>query len=79
MPTFPAALAGLGLVTIACACAHAAEPATDFSAVIVKGSIGLSAENGATSISALAAGDFDCDGIADIAVGDADSTIGSVT
>ena len=77
MPTFPAALAGLGLVTLACACAHAAEPATDFSAVIVKGSIGLSAENGATSISALAAGDFDCDGIADIAVGDATSTVGS--
>jgi hypothetical protein len=76
MPTFPTALAALGLATIACACANAAEPATDFSAVIVKGSIGLSAENGATSISALAAGDFNCDGNADIAVGDEDSAVG---
>jgi hypothetical protein len=77
MPTFPATLATLGLATLACASAQAAEPATDFSVVIVKGSIGLPGELGATSISALAAGDFDCDGNADIAIGDADSTVGT--
>jgi hypothetical protein len=77
MPSFPATLATLGLATLACMCAHAAEPATDFSAVIVKGSIGVPGELGATSISALAAGDFDCDGNADIAIGDADSAVGS--
>ncbi|WP_395680237.1 FG-GAP repeat protein [Dokdonella sp.] len=77
MPTVPATLATLALATVACACAQAAEPATDFSALIVKGSIGLPGELGATSISALAAGDFDCDGNADIAIGDADSTVGT--
>lgn len=78
LPLRHAALA-FALATMACTTAHGAEPATDFSVVVVKGSIGLSAESGATSISALAAGDFNCDGNADIAVGDADSTVGSAT
>lgn len=67
----------VAFATLACAAARAAAPATDFSVVLVKGGIGLSAENAATSISALASGDFDCDGNADIAVGDADSAVGS--
>ena len=64
------------LAIISASTAFAAEPATDFSVVIVKGDIGMPAESGATSISALASGDFNCDGAADIAVGDEDSEVG---
>ncbi|MEO6687508.1 MAG: hypothetical protein ABIS07_06530 [Dokdonella sp.] len=68
----------LALCVAAAGMAHAAAPATDFSVVVVKGSIGLPAENGATSITALAAGDFNCDGNADIAVGDRFSAVGGL-
>ncbi|MEO8671434.1 MAG: FG-GAP repeat protein [Tahibacter sp.] len=79
---------GIGWLISLCLAAgavSAAGPATDFSALILKGSSALPAEAGATSISSLAAGDFNCDGAADLAVGDADSTVsghpdaGSVT
>ncbi|MEO7326658.1 MAG: hypothetical protein ABIW82_17695 [Dokdonella sp.] len=70
------ALAICALVASTIALSHAAEPATDFSVAVVKGSIGLPAESGETSISSLAVGDFNCDGNADIAVGDEISTVG---
>ena len=56
----------------------AVELDTDFSQVLQVGSSEIPGESGSSNITALASGDFDCDGVTDLAVGSGFSTANGV-